>query len=76
MVDFADTVRQWRMARQSGDSVAVTRLGHRILDLYRGELLTEEGPAEWILAKREAVRGEAASAAAARAEQTYRALLA
>ncbi len=65
VVDFADTVRQWRTARQSGEPATVTLLGHRILDLYRGELLAEEGPAEWILARREAIRGEAAGAAAA-----------
>ncbi|MEV6909275.1 BTAD domain-containing putative transcriptional regulator [Amycolatopsis sp. NPDC051071] len=65
VVDFADAVRQWRVARQTCGAATVTLLGHRILDLYRGELLTEEGPAEWILAKREAIRGEAAGAAAA-----------
>ena len=42
----------------------ITTLGHRVLDLYRGELLSEEGPVEWVLARREAVRGEAAGVAA------------
>jgi DNA-binding SARP family transcriptional activator len=64
VVEFAETVRRWRTARQAGDTASAMALGYRVLDLYRGELLVEEGPAEWILARREAVRGEAAGAAA------------
>ncbi|WP_328609365.1 AAA family ATPase [Amycolatopsis sp. NBC_00345] len=64
VVEFAETVRRWRTARQAGDTASAMALGYRVLDLYRGELLVEEGPAEWVLARREAVRGEAAGAAA------------
>jgi DNA-binding SARP family transcriptional activator/energy-coupling factor transporter ATP-binding protein EcfA2 len=63
VLEFADTARRWRTARQTLDTTAATALGHRILELYRGELLAEEGPAEWLLAAREAVRGLAAGAA-------------
>ncbi|MGX7826168.1 BTAD domain-containing putative transcriptional regulator [Actinokineospora sp. 24-640] len=65
VVEFAEAVRQWRAARHVLDAVEVRTLGHRVLDLYRGELLSEEGPAEWVLARREATRGEAAGVAAA-----------
>jgi DNA-binding SARP family transcriptional activator len=65
VVDFADALREWRQSRNSGDRAAVAAAGHRVLDLYRGELLSEEGPVEWVLARREAVRGEAAGVAVA-----------
>ncbi|MDT8913142.1 BTAD domain-containing putative transcriptional regulator [Amycolatopsis sp. PS_44_ISF1] len=65
VVEFGEAVRRWRTARQAGDTASARALGYRVLDLYRGELLVEEGPAEWVLARREAVRGEAAGAAAA-----------
>lgn len=64
VVEFADTLRSWRHGRGARDSAAIVALGHRILDLYRGELLSEEGPAEWVLARRDAARGEAAGVAA------------
>ncbi len=65
VVEFADALRSWRHSRSRGDSTRTTALGHRVLDLYRGELLSEEGPVEWVLARREAMRGEAAGVAAA-----------
>ncbi|MGQ0840070.1 AAA family ATPase [Actinokineospora sp.] len=65
VADFAAAVRQWRDSRHTQDRPTVRALGHRVLDLYRGELLSEEGPAEWVLARRESMRGEAAGVAAA-----------
>ncbi|GAB2791223.1 AAA family ATPase [Amycolatopsis magusensis] len=56
--DFAEALHRWRATREPA-------VGHRVLDLYRGELLAEDGPAEWLLARREALRGEAAGVAVA-----------
>jgi len=63
VVEFAEALREWRRRRNSRDHDQAAPYGHRVLDLYRGELLCEEGPTEWVLAKREAVRGEAAGVA-------------
>lgn len=40
------------------------------LDMYPGDVLPEDGPAEWVVAKREQVRFEAVEAALALAEET------
>jgi DNA-binding SARP family transcriptional activator len=58
LVEFGEAVARWRA---TGDHVD----GNRVLDLYGGELLVEEGPAEWVLARREAVRGQAVEVAVA-----------
>ncbi|OLR92388.1 BTAD domain-containing putative transcriptional regulator [Actinokineospora bangkokensis] len=65
LVAFESTARRWRTAHRQGDHREAIALGRAALELYRGELLTEEGPAEWLLARREALRGEAAAIAAA-----------
>jgi DNA-binding SARP family transcriptional activator len=65
VADFAAAVREWRANRHTADPARVRALAHRVLDLYRGELLGEEGPAEWVLSRRETLRGEAAGVAAA-----------
>ncbi|WP_156757443.1 BTAD domain-containing putative transcriptional regulator [Actinokineospora pegani] len=65
VVDFAEAVRDWRESRRTRDLPAMVERGHRVLDLYRGELLSEEGATEWVLAKRESLRGEAAGVAVA-----------
>jgi len=65
IVEFDEALRAWRHGRGCGDGARITTLGNRVLDLYRGELLSEEGPVEWVLARREAARGEAAGVAAA-----------
>jgi DNA-binding SARP family transcriptional activator len=62
VVEFDAAVRRWRAARQSRDQVR--EAGREVLDRYRGELLPEEGAAEWVLTRREAVRGEAVAVAA------------
>ena len=59
VVAFGAAIRQWRQRQRLRDVGHVRELGNEVLDLYRGELLAEEGAAEWVLAKREALRGEA-----------------
>ncbi|TDQ00782.1 BTAD domain-containing putative transcriptional regulator [Labedaea rhizosphaerae] len=63
VLEFTDTAHRWRTARRAGDNATATALGQRLLELYHGELLTEEGAEEWLLAQREALRGLAAGAA-------------
>jgi DNA-binding SARP family transcriptional activator len=63
VLEFTDTARRWRTARQTRDTATAATLGQHLLDLYQGELLAEEGPAEWLLAERGALRGVAAGAA-------------
>jgi len=63
VVEFAVAVRRWRAGRHDHDRVR--SLAGDVLDLYRGELLVEEGAAEWVLTRRESIRGEAAGVAAA-----------
>jgi DNA-binding SARP family transcriptional activator len=53
--------------RTGDDAVAVTAF-RRALELYSGELLSAEGPAEWILAERENLRSAAVQASFALAE--------
>jgi DNA-binding SARP family transcriptional activator len=70
-VDLAEleaAMRRWRAGRHARDAHRLRELGHEVLDLYRGELLSDEGPAEWVLARRESLRGEAAGVAAALAQ--------
>ncbi|MFL6124705.1 BTAD domain-containing putative transcriptional regulator [Actinophytocola sp.] len=57
-VEFAEAVDRWRTSRS-------TAAGQEVLDLYGGELLAEEGPAEWVLARREALRSQAVGVAVA-----------
>lgn len=59
VVEFAAAMREWRGRRRPHDPRQVREIGTRVLDLYRGELLAEEGSAEWLLARRESLRGEA-----------------
>jgi DNA-binding SARP family transcriptional activator len=62
---FAEAMRRWRQARGTADRAGLIALANRVLELYRGELLSEEGTAEWVLARREALCGEASGVAAA-----------
>jgi DNA-binding SARP family transcriptional activator len=52
--------RQARLAAHNDESIAAMRLA---LDTYRGELLAEEGSAEWLLEQRDRYRMIAAEAA-------------
>jgi DNA-binding SARP family transcriptional activator len=62
---FAEAMRRWRLARGRTDRAQLIALANRVLESYRGELLSEEGSAEWVLARRESMRGEASGVAAA-----------
>jgi DNA-binding SARP family transcriptional activator len=55
-----------RAAVAAGRQDVAAALGNRLaaLELYRGELLPEAGPAEWVLPERERLRLSAAAAAA------------
>lgn len=57
-----------RRARSEGDHEAAEQHLGRALDLYTGELLADEGAAEWVLAERERYRVQAGDASQARAE--------
>ncbi len=52
-----------RAARREGDARAAVEALRVALALYSGELLPEEGPAEWLIDKRERLRTAAADAA-------------
>ena len=63
VVVFAHAIEQGRTARLAGsDDAAVAALG-LALGTYRGELLVEEGNAEWVLEPRDRYRMMAADAA-------------
>jgi DNA-binding SARP family transcriptional activator len=64
VVRFDAAMRRWRADRIGRGVDELRDLGRAVLDLYRGELLVEEGSAEWVLARREAIRGEAVGVAA------------
>lgn len=55
-------------ARVRGDGVAAEAALERVLDVYTGDLLPEDGPAEWAVPTRDRYRMEAADAAQALAE--------
>jgi DNA-binding SARP family transcriptional activator len=64
ILDFDDLATRGRTAWLTGDAgAAVAALGGA-LDLYRGELLPEEGPAEWVVKERERLCSTAVEAAA------------
>ncbi|MBB4907045.1 BTAD domain-containing putative transcriptional regulator [Actinophytocola algeriensis] len=65
VVEFAAAMREWRRGQHLRDPHHVREVGTKVLDLYRGELLAEEGSAEWLLARRESLRGEAMGVAVA-----------
>jgi DNA-binding SARP family transcriptional activator len=65
-VDVADlgrAVDAGRLAAARGDVDAAAAQFTRALDLYAGDLLPEEGPAEWVVKARERLRLDAAEAA-------------
>lgn len=68
LLEFDDLVALGRHARAAGEvEQAVTSLG-RALDLYRGDLLADEGAAEWVAGERDRLRLAAADAAQLLAE--------
>jgi DNA-binding SARP family transcriptional activator len=62
LLDFAAALASARTARLSGDLAAERASLHRALSCYGGDLLPEDGPAEWVVAERERLRLAAADA--------------
>ncbi len=52
-----------RTARATGNSQRAVRAFEQVLEVYKGDLLPEDGPAEWVINKRERYRSEATEAA-------------
>jgi len=67
LVSFEDAVAESRSALKSGAAEAAVAALDRALAAYGGDLLPEDGPAEWVVGRREALRTEAAEAAVSRA---------
>jgi DNA-binding SARP family transcriptional activator len=65
---FAGSVGEGRHCRAAGDGPGAIRSLSAALDLYVGDLLPEDGPAEWVLGDRESLRASAVEAAGALAE--------
>lgn len=72
LLDFQAALAEARAARLSGDRPAERQCLRTALNCYRGELLPEDGAAEWVVAERERLRLAAADAGEqlARAEAT------
>src|SRR6266540_2816798 len=68
VVVFARALAEARGARAAGDPRQAERAFEQALDAYGGELLPEDGPADWVVGERERCRAEAAEAATALAE--------
>jgi DNA-binding SARP family transcriptional activator len=63
VVEFAALARQARVAEAMGDSAAAVAAAEAALGVYGGDLLGEEGPAEWVLKARDGHRSTAADLA-------------
>lgn len=63
LADFDNAVRDASFARSSGDHFRATTELQLALELYSGEVLPEDGPAEWVTETRERYRLRAAEAA-------------
>jgi len=68
LVDFERAVTEARTIRARGATAIAIDAFRAALDAYGGELLPEDGPAEWAVARRERARSEAVEAARALAE--------
>jgi len=68
VLTFDRGVARARAARATGDTDAALDGYAAALSCYSGELLPEEGPAEWVVKQRDRYRIEAADAAGAVAE--------
>jgi DNA-binding SARP family transcriptional activator len=64
VVAFTRALVEARAATATGEARAAERALERALDAYGGDLLPEDGPAEWVVGEREHFRAEAAEAAA------------
>jgi DNA-binding SARP family transcriptional activator len=63
LIEFDLAVTRARGARAAGDGQTALEAYRRTLDLYGGELLPEDGPAEWVVLERERYRTAATEAA-------------
>jgi DNA-binding SARP family transcriptional activator len=60
VADFRASVVAARHARVGGDAAARTAALERVIDVYAGDLLPEDGTAEWVVGPREQFRRQAA----------------
>jgi DNA-binding SARP family transcriptional activator len=67
LVAFEGALAESRAALKSGATEAAAAALDRARAAYGGDLLPEDGPAEWVVGRREELRTEAAEAALARA---------
>jgi DNA-binding SARP family transcriptional activator len=65
---FTGNMEESRRCRAAGDGAGAVASLSAALDLYTGDLLPEDGPAEWVLGHRESLRARAVEAAGALAE--------
>jgi DNA-binding SARP family transcriptional activator len=68
VVDFAAQLQAATQARRARDAEAERTALGRAVAVYRGELLPEDGPAEWVIDPRERLQQQAATAAGRLAE--------
>jgi DNA-binding SARP family transcriptional activator len=63
-VAFATEVEAGRVAQAAGDRRAASEAFDRTMTRYEGDLLPEDGPAEWVVGPRDRIRVDAADVAA------------
>jgi len=63
LVDHHDALLAAAAARSTGDVAGAVTAGSRALDTYAGDLLPEDGPAEWVVPERDRLRMATAAAA-------------
>jgi DNA-binding SARP family transcriptional activator len=68
LLPFERAVAAGRAAREQSDDDGAARAFQEALDLYRGDLLPEDGPADWVADRRELCRLAAVDAAQGLAE--------
>jgi DNA-binding SARP family transcriptional activator/ribosomal protein S15P/S13E len=61
---FEVAIRSATTAHASGNDEAAAEAAEAALDLHRGDLLAEEGPAEWVVGERDKCKVDAANVAA------------
>jgi DNA-binding SARP family transcriptional activator len=63
LLRFEQAIRSGRAAEAQGDATRAVAAYRNALELYRGELLPEDGPAEWVAERRDGCRLAAVGAA-------------